>query len=299
MRPTSTIALWNIASPDGEVRWATGPVLDGPQELLPDEFSLGGWLGASADAGAFEEAEGEREPVPDGSSWLAPVENQEVWAAGVTFERSKFARLEESQDSDHYDRIYVAKRPELFFKAGPGRVRGPGEPIGIRADSDWNVPEPELALYITAHGRIAGYAIGNDVSSRSIEGENPLYLPQAKVYTGSCAVGPCLVPVDQAPPLEEVTISLVIERSGSRVFDASLSMSEMRRTPEELAAWLFAAQDFPTGVILLTGTSIVPEGSFTLRQGDTVIIEATGLGRLVNTVESVGLTSVTGGLGGH
>ena len=219
---------------------------------------------------------------------LAPVQGQEVWAAGVTYVTSRSARNEESGGHDFYNLVYDAERPELFFKAAPGRVRGPGAQIGVRADSGWDVPEPELALVVNAAGEIVAYTIGNDVSSRSIEGENPLYLPQAKTYRGSCALGPCLVPVAEAPDAAEMEIRLTILRDGEQVFDDSTQVALLKRALPELVDWLFRAQDFPVGVVLLTGTSIVPAMEFTLRGGDEVRIAITGLGELVNTVEVVG-----------
>jgi 2-dehydro-3-deoxy-D-arabinonate dehydratase len=268
------VALWRISTAQGE-RLARGPVDAGPSELLApgttiDQLLATGSLDAEG-AGA----------VPAGSVVLAPVHGQEVWAAGVTYESSRVARNEESGGHDFYDQVYDAQRPELFPKASPGRVRGPNGLIGVRRDSGWDVPEPELAL-------ILGYTIGNDVSSRSIEGENPLYLPQAKVYRGSCALGPCIVGVDEAPPVQELEISLRIARDRETIFTGFTQLSQLRRTPEELVQWLFRAQDFPAGVVLLTGTSIVPEREFTLRSGDEVRIAITGLGELVNVVEEVG-----------
>jgi 2-dehydro-3-deoxy-D-arabinonate dehydratase len=205
----------------------------------------------------------------------------------VTFRRSLEARMEEAEaaEPDIYDRVYEAERPELFFKAAPGRSRGPGEPVGIRADSGWNVPEPELAVVADCRGKIVAYIIGNDLSSRSIEGENPLYLPQAKVYLGSCALGPALVPVDQAPALEDLQIRLVVIRDGGEAFAGTVRLIDMRRA--ELVEWLFRAQEFPAGVVLLTGTSIVPPSDFTLRAGDLVTITVPGLGQLSNPVEIV------------
>jgi 2-dehydro-3-deoxy-D-arabinonate dehydratase len=275
------MALWRVSTAQGE-RLARGPVATGPAELLApgttiDQLLAAGSLDAEA-AGA----------VPAGSVVLAPVHGQEVWAAGVTYESSRIARNEESGGHDFYDNVYAAQRPELFFKAAPGRVRGPGGLIGVRRDSGWDVPEPELALVVSAAGRVLGYTIGNDVSSRSIEGENPLYLPQAKVYRGSCALGPCIVGVDEAPPLEELEISLTIARDRETIFTGFTQLTQLRRTPEELVQWLFRAQDFPAGAVLLTGTSIIPEPEFTLRGGDEVRIAITGLGELVNTVEEVG-----------
>ncbi len=273
------MAVWRVATAGGE-RLARGPVEAGPAELLDaslDSLLAAGTLDAPADG-----------PVPAGSTVLAPVQAQEVWAAGVTYATSRSARNEESGGHDFYNLVYDAERPELFFKAAPGRVRGPGGAIGVRADSGWDVPEPELALVVGADGGILGYTIGNDVSSRSIEGENPLYLPQAKVYRGSCALGPCVVEVGEAPAPEDMEISLRIARDGGEVFSGTTQVALLHRTPDELVEWLFRAQDFPAGVVLLTGTSIIPAPEFTLRAGDEVRIAITGLGELVNTVEVVG-----------
>src|SRR3954449_7473275 len=271
------MAIWRVQTAGGE-RVARGPVEAGPTELL--EGTLDGLL-----AGGSLDADGDG-PVPAGSVLLAPVEGQEVWAAGVTYAASRTARNEESGGHDFYDLVYDAERPELFFKAAPGRVRGPGERIGVREDSGWDVPEPELALVVSAAGEIVGYTIGNDVSSRSIEGENPLYLPQAKVYRGSCALGPCIVGIADAP--DEFEISLRILRDGAEVFSGSTQTGLLKRTPEELVSWLYRALDFPVGAVLLTGTSVIPAVEFTLRGGDEVRIAITGLGELVNTVEVVG-----------
>ena len=274
------MALWRVRTAEGE-RLARGPLDGGPVELLE------GTLDALLAAGSLDAPV--TGPVPAGSVVLAPVAGQEVWAAGVTYNASRSARNDESKGAhDFYDLVYDAERPELFFKAAPGRVRGPGGLIGVREDSGWDVPEPELALVISAAGEILGYTIGNDVSSRSIEGENPLYLPQAKIYRGSCAVGPCIVGVDEAPPLKELEISLTISRDREAIFTGFTQLSRLHRTPEELVQWLFRAQDFPAGVVLMTGTSIIPEAEFTLRASDEVRIAITGLGELVNTVEEVG-----------
>ena len=271
------MALWRVQTATGP-RLARGPVDGGPVELLQ------GTLDALLAAGTLEaEADG---PVPAGAVLLAPVEGQEVWAAGVTYAASRTARNDESKGAhDFYDKVYDAERPELFFKASAGRVRGPGGLIGVRADSGWDVPEPELALVISAAGEILGYTIGNDVSSRSIEGENPLYLPQAKVYRGSCALGPCIVSVEDAPAPEEMEITLRIVRGDEPVFEGSTQVALLRRKPAELVEWLFKSQEFPAGAILLTGTSVIPAPEFTLRPGDSVRISITGLGELVNTVE--------------
>jgi 2-dehydro-3-deoxy-D-arabinonate dehydratase len=205
----------------------------------------------------------------------------------VTYAASRTARNEESGGHDFYDLVYDAERPELFFKAAPGRARGPGGVIGVREDSGWDVPEPELALVISAAGEILGYMIGNDVSSRSIEGENPLYLPQAKIYRGSCALGPCIVPVGEAPAAEAMEISLTIARGEEAVFTGATQVALLKRKLGELVSWLYRALDFPVGAVLLTGTSVIPAVEFTLRGGDEVRIAITGLGELVNTVEVV------------
>ncbi len=225
---------------------------------------------------------------------LAPIDGQEVWASGVTFERSREARNEEAGPVDIYDRVYEAHRPELFCKATPARVRGPGEPVGIRRDSGWDVPEPELGLVADAAGRLVAVTIGNDMSSRSIEGENPLYLPQAKVYTGSCAIGPALVPLADVEPLSDLVVELEITRDGDRLFADSMPISGMRRRPDELLEWLFSALDFPVGVVLLTGTSIVPPQELTLRAGDIVDITVGGVGTLTNPVEAIGRPILAG-----
>ncbi len=217
---------------------------------------------------------------------LAPLDRQEVWAAGVTYQRSKIAREEESRGAAaFYDKVYTAPRPELFLKATPERVVGPGRPVRVRADSRWSVPEPELALVISPAGKIVGYTIGNDMSARDIEGENPLYLPQAKIYKQSCAVGPLVTPVGAMPPLAEVEIRLVITRDGRTAFEGSTTLARMARTPESLVDWLFRDNEFPHGVVLLTGTGIVPSDDFTLRPGDDVSISITGIGTLRNPVE--------------
>jgi 2-dehydro-3-deoxy-D-arabinonate dehydratase len=218
---------------------------------------------------------------------LAPIGSQEVWAAGVTYYRSRTARIEESKDAgggDFYDRVYAAERPELFFKANPHRVAGPGQTVKIRSDSKWNVPEPELTLAVNSRGEIFGYSIGNDMSSRDIEGENPLYLPQAKVYDMSCGLGPCVLVTEET--LSPATqIRLEIARSGESVFDGSTELSTMKRTPKELVEFLFLDNTFPTGCFLLTGTGIVPPDSFTLLSGDEIRISIDAIGTLINVVQ--------------
>jgi 2-dehydro-3-deoxy-D-arabinonate dehydratase len=220
------------------------------------------------------------------SQLLAPIGTQEVWAAGVTYLRSRDARMEESKGSggaSFYDKVYEAERPELFFKAQPHRVAAQGEEVYIRHDSTWNVPEPELTLFINSKGSIQGYTIGNDMSSRSIEGENPLYLPQAKVYQRSAALGPCLyVPAAPLPPTTQ--ISMVIRRNGKDVYSGEVAISQIKRKLPELASWLYRDMDFPEGCFLMTGTCLVPDNEFTLAKGDKVEITIDHIGTLANTV---------------
>jgi 2-dehydro-3-deoxy-D-arabinonate dehydratase len=229
--------------------------------------------------GDFRPAEPPRRP-------RAPIGSQEVWAAGVTYLRSKVARMEESAAAgggDFYDRVYVADRPELFFKATPHRVVGPGSPVRIRRDSKWNVPEPELALLVNSDGRVLGYTVGNDMSSRDIEGENPLYLPQAKVYDGSCALGPCVLLTDGPLP-RSTEIRIEVRRAGAAAFAGATSLAQMKRGPAELVEWLFRDNSFPNGCFLLTGTGVVPPDSFTLQPGDEVAITIEPIGTLSNVV---------------
>ncbi|HEV7622514.1 MAG TPA: fumarylacetoacetate hydrolase family protein [Amnibacterium sp.] len=224
---------------------------------------------------------------------LAPVDDQEVWAAGVTYERSRDERMAESTEASIYDRVYVAERPEVFFKAPASRVVAPGEPVGIRADSDWDVPEPELGLVFNSAGELFGFVPGNDMSSRSIEGENPLYLPQAKVYEAACALGPAIVPVwDATAPFG---IGLTITRDDEVVFTGTTSTSTITRDFAALGAWLFAAMPFPAGAVLLTGTGIVPEEGFTLAAEDVVTVSIEQVGTLVNPVQVVGRDLRAGG----
>lgn len=216
---------------------------------------------------------------------LAPIDQQEIWAAGVTYRRSKTAREEESIGASRfYDQVYTAPRPELFFKATPARVVNPADPIRVRADSRWSVPEPELTLMISADCRIVGYTIGNDVSARDIEGENPLYLPQAKIYSGSCAIGPWITPLDAMPPLDEITIRMMIRRGNHLAYEGSTRLTELNRKPESLVDWLTRENSFPHGVFLMTGTGIVPPDDFSLRPGDLVQIDIEGIGTLTNPV---------------
>ena len=281
-------AVWRVATPGG-VRIARGPVTEGPTDLLPVS-SIAELLSVQGPALVDTLHMDSCERVPSGTDLLAPVDDQEIWASGVTFERSREARNEEAATGDVYDRVYVAERPELFFKAPGWRARGEAAPIGIRADSVWNVPEPELGMVVDARGAIVAYTVGNDVSSRSIEGENPLYLPQAKVFHGACALGPALVPVECAPPFQELVIHMTVTRADKDIFEDEVRLSSMRRTPEDLVDWLFRALHFPKGFVLLSGTSMVPPAEFTLMYGDTVRISMPGVGTLTNHVGEVGKT---------
>ena len=217
---------------------------------------------------------------------MAPISGQEIWAAGVTYLRSREARMEESKDAgggDFYAKVYEARRPELFFKAPAYRTVGSGHVVRIRKDSKWNVPEPELTLFACSNGTIEGYTIGNDMSSRDIEGENPLYLPQAKSYNASAAIGPCLyVPETTIHP--DSMIRLEIRRQADVIFSGEISINRMKRKHEELVEYLFRETSFPNGVYLMTGTGIVPPDHFTLQVGDQVKISIENIGTLENTV---------------
>jgi 2-dehydro-3-deoxy-D-arabinonate dehydratase len=219
---------------------------------------------------------------------LPPVERQEVWAAGVTYLRSKKARMDESEFSaTAYDRVYDAERPELFFKSLAEKVVPTGESVGIRRDAHWSVPEPELALVLNSRGKIVGYTIGNDMSSRDIEGENLLYLPQAKIYRGSCALGPWIQLGAAESVAREWKIRLKIQRQSETVFSGETSVDQIKRRFDELAEFLFRSQVFPHGAVLLTGTGVVPPDTFTLKEYDVVEIEVTGIGFLRNPVMTV------------
>jgi 2-dehydro-3-deoxy-D-arabinonate dehydratase len=265
-----------IAERDQQIRWL-GRSVTWEQVLRHDEPLA--WL-----AQEFERAAPQTTPLP---SLIAPIApSQEVWAAGVTYWRSRTARMEESKDAgggDFYARVYDAARPELFFKSTAHRVAGPNQPIRIRGDSKWNVPEPELTLAINPRGKIIGYTIGNDVSSRDIEGENPLYLPQAKVYSGSCALGPCVLMSDEALATS-TSISMQIRRAGQAVFEGSTTLAQLRRRPDELVEYLLRDNAFPSGCFLMTGTGIIPPDDFTLLSGDEVAIEIPPIGTLINPV---------------
>lgn len=218
---------------------------------------------------------------------LAPVRSQEIWAAGVTYYRSKVGRQEESKTAgggDFYARVYEAERPEIFFKSPAHRAVGSGDNVRIRKDSTWNVPEPELTLVITSSGKIVGYTIGNDMSSRSIEGENPLYLPQAKCYDKSAAIGPCIFVTDKPLP-EETQISIAIHRGGVKAFEAKIGVNQIKRSFQELVSYLYMESSFPHGCLLMTGTGIVPPNDFTLQKNDEIRISIDLIGTLINTVE--------------
>ncbi|MGA7341202.1 MAG: fumarylacetoacetate hydrolase family protein [Terracidiphilus sp.] len=245
---------------------------------------LGGYLLSLANSG---------NPAADfsASPIEAPIGSQEVWAAGVTYYRSRSARMAEAKDAgggDFYDRVYSAERPELFFKATASRVAAPGAPVRIRSDAQWSVPEPELTLLASPRGKIIGYTIGNDMSSRDIEGENPLYLPQAKVYDRSCALGPCIL-VSSKPLPAATPIRIEIERAGTTAFQGETTLAELKRSPAVLVDYLFRENIFPAGAYLMTGTGIVPPDSFTLASGDRIRIAIDPIGTLENVVVQGGL----------
>jgi len=261
---------------------------DGRHLESDPQFRLDALFSSADPAAAAVAAIAAATPVaaPSNHSLRAPMENQEIWAAGVTYLRSKTARMEESKTGgggSFYDHVYTADRPELFFKSTRHRTVGPGGHVRIRQDSKWNVPEPELTLAINAHGKIFGYTIGNDMSSRDIEGENPLYLPQAKVYNGSAALGPCLVIAPGLPPVD-TTIAIEISRSGAVMFFGDTTVGRIKRPLPSLAEWLFRDQTFPHGCYLMTGTGIVPPDTFTLQSGDEIRITIKSVGTLINTV---------------
>ncbi len=277
--------LGKVRLGDGSVRAAW--LADDGVRLLgdgPDAISLSDVLHAADPAARARELADRVVPQAE-VMLLAPIDRQEVWAAGVTYKRSREARERESVGAARfYDLVYQAERPELFLKATPHRVAGPADPVRVRADSRWSVPEPELAVVLAPDLRVVGYTVGNDMSARDIEGDNPLYLPQAKVYDRSCALGPVVTLATAMPPLDGVTIRLRIERVGRPVFEGSTALSAMARTVEDLVGWLGRENHFPDGAFLLTGTGIVPPDDFTLTAGDVVIIEITAIGVLVNTV---------------
>lgn len=250
------------------------------------DFTLDLLFSAKNQVQAIEKAMAQGQPTDaPGAPWPL-VQSQEVWAAGVTYYRSRTARMEESKDAgggDFYDRVYDAERPELFLKATPHRVAAPGGGVRIRSDSQWNVPEPELTLAINTAGKVFGYTLGNDMSSRDIEGENPLYLPQAKCYDRSAALGPCLMVTDEAPAPDSV-LSLVIKRRGEEVFAGETTLDQIKRPLASLADWLYRENVFPFGAYLMTGTGIVPPDEFSLKPGDQIHISMDPIGTLTNMV---------------
>ncbi len=286
-----------LARPVTWIRGACQTVLGGgaldpggtwPGDGPPDQGEAAGTIPVSSSAQAASEGAGTvpRDVPLRRIKVLAPVDGgTEVWAAGVTYERSMHARVEESQDSaDIYDRVYTAPRPELFFKSAAWRVAGPGDRVSARSDSQVDVPEPELAAALNADGDVVGYTICNDMSSRSIEGENPLYLPQAKIYLGGCAAGPGIRPAWEVADPYGLTIAMTIRRDGEVAWTGQASTAGLRRTVPELAAFLFREDEFPAGVLLSTGTSLVPDLPFTLRAGDEIRISISEIGELVNHV---------------
>jgi len=276
--------LCKIQMETGDIRVA---VLNGGHvQLLQLDGHLSDILHADDPRGLAHELMDDVRLAPNDVDFLAPIDLQEVWAAGVTYKRSQEARERESVGAaKFYDLVYSAPRPELFFKAPAWRVSGPGQRVHIRKDAKWSVPEPELALVISPHLKLVGFTIGNDMSSRDIEGENPLYLPQAKFYDHACALGPVITLVGDMPPPDQTAIRLHIERAGKAAFEGSTKVSAMKRGFDELIQWLGKETSFPQGAVLLTGTGVVPPDDFTLAPGDIVHIDISGIGRLTNCVE--------------
>jgi 2-dehydro-3-deoxy-D-arabinonate dehydratase len=277
--------LCKVRQSNGET--AVGVLDAGRVRLLDEANTLSGVLHSDDPAALARSLLKSDDPgVPvESVALLAPLDDQEVWAAGVTYKRSREARERESAGAARfYDLVYNASRPELFFKAPARRVVGPGGAVRIRRDSRWSVPEPELALLVSPTLKIAGYTIGNDMSSRDIEGENPLYLPQAKFYDGACALGPAVTLAGDLPAPDAAVIRLLIARGGAVVFDGATTLAAMHRTFEDLASWLGRETSFPDGVVLLTGTGVVPPDDFTLAPADEITIEIAGIGKLTNVV---------------
>ncbi len=275
----------------GKVQLASGEIrvvlVEGELVRILKSATLAEILHAASPSTAAQDAvDSSRSAIPLGQvRVLAPIDQQEVWAAGVTYKRSKEERERESAGAARfYDLVYFADRPEIFFKSPANRVVGTGEAVNIRRDSKWNVPEPELALVISPDLKLVGFTAGNDMSSRDIEGENPLYLPQAKFYDRSCAVGPWITLADAMPKPDDTTIRILIERAGKPEFDGSTKVSAMKRSFDDLISWLGRETSFPAGAILFTGTGIVPADDWTLAVGDVVHIEITGIGRLTNVI---------------
>ncbi len=278
--------LARVQLPDGEIV----PAVVQQDQVVPLELPLGTLSDLLEQVPVVPQVEqllqSSPEPLPlEEVRLLPPVDSQEIWAAGVTYRRSRTARMEESeQGATFYDMVYTAPRPELFFKATARRAQGPGAPVRVRSDSHWSVPEPELTLVLNSRGQLVGYTVGNDMSARDIEGENPLYLPQAKVYSGSCAVGPWVLLAEAAPPAREFTIRMTIRRGDQVVYDETIGVDQMARSLENLIEYLFRDNDFPDGVLLMTGTGLVPPDQFTLRSGDVVRIGIDPVGELENPV---------------
>ncbi|MBL7257307.1 fumarylacetoacetate hydrolase family protein [Paractinoplanes lichenicola] len=278
-----SISLHHLRTGDA-TRWAVRA--DGGWRAL--DGTLAGLLTVPLEQARATIEAAAREATGDqpGEQVLPPLDEQEVWAAGVTYLRSRDGRKEESGHGSLYDHVYDNDRPELFFKSSPWRVVGDGDAVGIRADSGWDVPEAEVGLVLNSAGEVFGYTLGNDMSSRSIEGENPLYLPQAKFYDRACALGPAIVPawaIDPGP----IPVGLRVLREGREVFAGTTSTAAMARGFDDLAAWLFRALSFPAGVVLLTGTGVVPEAGFTSRPGDVIEISSAALGTLTNPVVTI------------
>jgi len=267
---------------------AVGILEDGqvfPLELSAEVASLADVFNSHDPAATAQALKTETGLPVDSVTLLAPIDHQEVWAAGVTYKRSQTARMEESETSAScYDRVYESPRPELFLKATPHRVSGPGQPLRIRQDATWNVPEPEITCVVNARLELVGFTVGNDMSSRDIEGENPLYLPQAKVYRQCAGLGPCVTLIDAMPSRAETMIRLKIERDGAAVFEGETDVDQMARTFEDLIEYLGRDQEFPEGVFLMTGTGVVPDSDFTLAAGDVVHITIDGIGTLTNPI---------------
>ncbi len=256
-----------------------------PLDLAGDVASLQDILESENPAATAESLRTDGSLAADSVTLLAPIDQQEVWAAGVTYKRSQTARMEESETSAScYDRVYESPRPELFLKATPHRVSGPGQPLRIRQDATWNVPEPEITCVVNSRLELVGFTVGNDMSSRDIEGENPLYLPQAKVYRQCAGLGPCVTLAADMPAREETTIRLEIQRAGESVFQGETNVDQMARTFESLIEYLGRDQEFPHGVFLMTGTGVVPDSDFTLKPDDVVHITIDGIGTLTNPI---------------
>ena len=256
-----------------------------PLNLGGDVTSLQDIIESENPAATAESLRTDGSLAVDAVTLLAPIDQQEVWAAGVTYKRSQTARMEESETSAScYDRVYESPRPELFLKATPHRVSGPGQPLRIRQDATWNVPEPEITCVVNSRLELVGFTVGNDMSSRDIEGENPLYLPQAKVYRQCAGLGPCITLAADMPAREETTIRLEIQRAGETVFQGETNVDQMARTFEGLIEYLGRDQEFPHGVLLMTGTGVVPESDFTLKADDVVHITIDGIGTLTNPI---------------